>query len=59
MKELKRIIESEEAMQLLEELAELNIYINAKSFTTYEEKVKQKELKDGLKRVKEIMKGEC
>ena len=57
MKELKRIIESEEAMQILNELAELNKSINAKCYTIYEEQIKQKELKEKMKIVKEIMKG--
>lgn len=57
MKELKRIIESEEAMQILNELAELNKSINAKCYTICEEQIKQKELKEKMKIVKEIMKG--
>lgn len=56
MKELKRLIESEEAMSILNELAELNKCINAKCYTVYEEETKRKELNENLKRVKEIMK---
>lgn len=58
MKELKRLIESEEAMNILNELAELNKCINSKCYTLEEEKIKIKELNENIKKVKEIMKGE-
>lgn len=57
MKEVERLIKDEETINLLNQLAELNKCIEAKCYTTQEEKIKQKELKEGLKRVKEIMKG--
>lgn len=57
MKELKKLIESEEAMKLLNELVELNKCIEEKCYTIEEQEIKSKELKDGLKKVKKMMKG--
>ena len=53
-----KLIESEEAMKLLNELVELNKCIEEKCYTIEEQEIKSKELKDGLKKVKKMMKGE-
>lgn len=57
MKELKKLIESEEAIYLLNELAELNKCIEAKCYTIEEQEIKKRELKVGLNKIKKIIKG--
>lgn len=56
MKQLLKIAKSEEAMELLKEIAELEKCFEANSFTIYEEEKHKKEQKEMLKRIKEIMK---
>lgn len=57
MKELLRLVKSEEAMYLLEEIQEMEKCFEAKSWTEYEEQIKKDKEKEMLKRIKEIMKG--
>ena len=57
MKELLRLVKSEEAMYLLEEVQEMEKCFEAKSWTEYEESIKKEKEKEMLKRIKEIMKG--
>lgn len=58
MKELLRLVKSEEAMYLLEEVQEMEKCFEAKSWTEYEENIKKEKEKEMLKRIKEIMRGE-
>ena len=57
MKELLRLVKSEEAMYLLEEVQEMEKCFEHKSWTEYEESIKKEKEKEMLKRIKEIMKG--
>ena len=58
MKELERLIQSDEACYLLQEARELEKIIQGKCGTRYEEEMDIKKKKALLKRIKEIMKGE-
>ncbi len=56
MKNLIKLAKSEEAMELLKEVQELERCFEAKSFTIYEEKIHKEKEKEYLKRIVEIIK---
>ena len=58
MKELLRLVKDNEAMNLLQEVKNLEESFEAKSFSLEEEEYYKEKQKEMLKRIKEIMKGE-
>ena len=58
MKGLERLIMNSEAQILMEEIRNINLTIEAKNYTTEEEEYHKKQVKNYLKRLNEIMKGE-
>lgn len=58
MKELERLLKSEYAITLLNETKELMINIESKCYTIEEEKIKKQVVKENMKEIKKIMKGE-
>lgn len=58
MKQLKKLIENEEALHLLNELSELNKCINSNCYDLYLTKIKTEELESGLQKVKEMLEGD-
>ena len=58
MKELERLIRSNEAYYLLDQARELEKNIQSKGYSIYEEEMMKKKKEIILKRIKEIMKGE-
>lgn len=58
MKELERLLKNEYAITLLNETKELMINIESKCYTIEEEKIKKQVVKENMKEIKKIMKGE-
>lgn len=58
MKSLERLIMNDEAQILMEKIRNINLTIEAKSYTIEEEEYHKKQVKNYLKRLNEIMKEE-